>query len=140
MLRKPFDVLARGLVAAGSEDGQGKGTPSELSADGVLAIQPEIRELIRVAARPSRQCPGGRLGSADLASEERLPTPPFAAEKGSQSLLESLHVLAAASAQRLDCSRSQGNPSVRMSNTDDRLICTPSLAAEHPRPASRHVP
>jgi uncharacterized protein YdiU (UPF0061 family) len=30
--------------------GEGKGTPLELFADGILALEPEIRELIRAAA------------------------------------------------------------------------------------------
>ena len=49
-LRKPFDVLARGLVGAGREDGEGKGTRLELFAEGVADLEPEIRELIRAAA------------------------------------------------------------------------------------------
>ena len=49
-LRKPFDVLARGLVTAGSEIGEGKVTRLELFAAGTLELEPEIRDLIREAA------------------------------------------------------------------------------------------
>ncbi len=48
-LRKPFDVLARGLVGAGREDGEGKGTRLELFAEGVVGLAPQILELIRAA-------------------------------------------------------------------------------------------
>ena len=50
VLRKPFDVLARGLVGAGGRNGEGKGTPLGLFADGILELAPEIGELIRAAA------------------------------------------------------------------------------------------
>ncbi len=49
-LRKPFDVLARGLVTAGSENGEGKVTRLELFTVGVADLEPQIRELIRAAA------------------------------------------------------------------------------------------
>ena len=45
-----FDVLARGFAGAMGGSGESKGTPLELFADGILELQPEIRELIRAAA------------------------------------------------------------------------------------------
>ena len=56
-LRKPFDVLARGLVGPGREDGEGKGTPLELFTDGVVGFQPQVRKLIREAARSQSERP-----------------------------------------------------------------------------------
>ena len=50
VLRKPFDVLARIFGGAKGESGEGKVTPLELFADGILDLDPEIRELIRAAA------------------------------------------------------------------------------------------
>ena len=50
MLRKPFDVLARGLVGAEERSGEGKVTPLELFSAGVLDLEPLIRDLIRAAA------------------------------------------------------------------------------------------
>ncbi len=38
------------VVAAGSGDGEGKGTRSGLCAEGVANLEPEIRKLIRAAA------------------------------------------------------------------------------------------
>jgi hypothetical protein len=49
-LRKPFDVVARGLVGAGVRSGEGKGTRLELFAEGVADLEPKFRELIRAAA------------------------------------------------------------------------------------------
>jgi len=49
-LRKPFDVLARGLVGAGERNGEPEGTPLELFSSGILELEPQIRELIRAAA------------------------------------------------------------------------------------------
>ena len=49
VVRKPFDVLARGFAGAMGESGEGKVTRLELFANGVVALEPEIRELIRAA-------------------------------------------------------------------------------------------
>ena len=49
-LRKPFDVLARGLVGALGGSGEGKVTPLELFAAGVLGLNPDIRDLSGRAA------------------------------------------------------------------------------------------
>jgi hypothetical protein len=45
-LRKPFDVVARGLVGAGVRSGEGKGTRLELFSAGVLDLEINIRDLI----------------------------------------------------------------------------------------------
>ena len=44
--RKPFDVLAKGLVLL---DGRGNRTPVELFAQGVRALEPVIQQLILAA-------------------------------------------------------------------------------------------
>jgi hypothetical protein len=49
-LRKPFDVLARGLAAARERDGEGKVTRLELLSARVLDLEVLIQELIRAAA------------------------------------------------------------------------------------------
>ena len=43
-------MLARGLVTAGSENGEGKETPFELFSADILDLEPLIRDLIRAAA------------------------------------------------------------------------------------------
>ena len=49
-LRKPFDMLARGLVGAMGGSGEGKVTRLELFSAGVLDLEDDVRELIRAAA------------------------------------------------------------------------------------------
>jgi hypothetical protein len=48
--RKPFDVLVRDFAGAMGGNGEGKVTPLELFAVGIMELDAHVREMIREAA------------------------------------------------------------------------------------------